>query len=70
MRFTRHYVETVSFHKISTPENYLKLRYFTQCLPNDIEETFIELNLRKVKWLLFATYHSPSQSGDTLFLSC
>ena len=26
----RNYAETVPFHKISTPENYLKLRYFTQ----------------------------------------
>ena len=29
-RIARNYAETVSFHKISTPWNYVKLRYFTQ----------------------------------------
>ena len=29
--------------------------------PNDIEGLFIELNLRKCKWLLLGTYHPPSQ---------
>ena len=33
-------------------------------LPNDIAGIFIELNLSKVKWLLFSTYHPPSQSDD------
>ena len=28
---------------------------------DDIEGIFIEINLRKCKWLLFATYHPPSQ---------
>ena len=28
-------------------------------LPQDIEVMFIELNFRKVKWLLFGTYHPP-----------
>ena len=37
----------------------MKLRYFRQCL--------IELNLRKLKWLLFSTYHSPSQADDYCF---
>ena len=36
-------------------------------LPNDIEKIFIELNLRKVKWLLFSTYDPPSQSDDYYF---
>ena len=36
-------------------------------LPKDIEGVFIELNLRKVKWLLFATYHPPSQSDEYYF---
>ena len=27
----RNYAETVPFHKTSTPGNYVKLRYFTQC---------------------------------------
>ena len=26
------FAETVSFHKISTPENQVKLRYFSQCV--------------------------------------
>ena len=29
-RFTRNYVETVPFHKIFTPGNQVKLRYFSQ----------------------------------------
>ena len=28
-------------------------------LAEDIEGIFIEINLRKCKWLLFATYHPP-----------
>ena len=28
---------------------------------------FIEINLRKCKWLLFATYHPPSQCGKYFF---
>ena len=28
-------------------------------LPQDAEGTFVELNFRKIKWLLFGTYHSP-----------
>ena len=30
-RITRNYAEIVPFRKISTPENYVKLRYFMQC---------------------------------------
>ena len=29
-----------------------------------IERIFIEINLRKLKWLLFGTYHLPSQSNS------
>ena len=29
-----------------------------------IESLFIELNFRKYKWLLFETYHPPSQQGQ------
>ena len=39
-------------------------------LSDDIKRIFIELNLKKVKWLLFSTHHPPSQSGWLLFLSC
>ena len=31
-RFARNTAETVSFHKIHTPGNLVKLQYFTQCL--------------------------------------
>ena len=36
-------------------------------LPHDIEGIFVELNLRKKKWLLFGSYHPPSQSDEHLF---
>ena len=36
-------------------------------LPIDINKIFIELILRKVKWLFFSTYHPPSQSEDYYF---
>ena len=32
-------------------------------LPDDIEGIFIEINLRKVKWLLFGTYRPPQQEN-------
>ena len=35
--------------------------------PNDIEGLFIELNFRKTKWLLFGTYHPPTQSDSYYF---
>ena len=28
-------------------------------LPQDVEGMFVELNVRKSKWLLFGTYHLP-----------
>ena len=34
---------------------------------DDIEGLFVELNFRKVKWLLFGTYHLPSQNGIYYF---
>ena len=33
----------------------------------DIEGMFIEINLRKAKWLLFSAYHPPSQSIEYFF---
>lgn len=36
-------------------------------LPNDIEGIFVEINLRKTKWLIFGTYHPPKQSDDYYF---
>ena len=35
--------------------------------PNDIEGLFIEVNLRKTKWLIFGTYHPPSQRDEFYF---
>ena len=35
--------------------------------PDDIEDLFIELNFRKTKWLLFGTYHPPTQSDSYYF---
>ena len=35
--------------------------------PDDIEGLFIKLNLRKVPWLLFGTYHPPSQKDSYYF---
>ena len=35
-------------------------------LPHDIEGIFVELNLRKNKWLLFESYHPPTQSDEYL----
>ena len=34
---------------------------------HDIKENFVELNLRKYKWLLFGSYHPPSQSDEYFF---
>ena len=36
-------------------------------LPHDIEGVFIELNFRRVKWLLFGTYHLPSKNYQYYF---
>ena len=33
-RIVQNYAETVPFHKISTPGNQVKLRYFSQCTVN------------------------------------
>ena len=35
--------------------------------PDDIEGLLIELNFRKTKWLLFGTYHPPTQSNSYYF---
>ena len=32
--------------------------------PSGIEGIFVEINLRKMKWLLLGTYHPPSQSDQ------
>ena len=40
--------------------DFLSRRSRKHVFPDDIEGLFINLNLRKVKWLLFGTYHQPS----------
>ena len=35
--------------------------------PSDNEGIFVEVNLRKTKWLLFATYSTPSQVDELFF---
>ena len=36
-------------------------------LPDDIEAIFIEINLRKSKWLLCGTYHPPNMDDSYYF---
>ena len=45
------------------PSKLLKRHEF----PSDIEGMFIELNLKKVKWLLLGTYHPPNASDSYYF---
>ena len=47
------------------PSKELKKHFF----PDDIEGIFIEINLRKTKWLMFGSYHPPSQS-DSYYFNC
>ena len=44
-------------------------RYTFPCTDKDgpVEGIFIELNLKKCKWLLLGSYHPPSQSDDYFF---
>ena len=37
---------------------------FLHNFPTDIEGIFIELNLRKTKWLILASYYPPSQNDE------
>ena len=36
-------------------------------LPHDIQGIFVELNLRKNKWLLFGSYHPSNQLDEYFF---
>ena len=36
-------------------------------LPSDIEGLYIEINLKKSKWLLFGSYHPPNQNDNYYF---
>ena len=35
-------------------------------LPQDVEGTFVELNFRKIKWLLFGVYHPSLKMTSTI----
>ena len=45
------------------PSNILSKHTFSE----DIEGIFIEVNLRTCKWLIFGTYHPPSQNDNYYF---
>ena len=45
---------------------YIRL-FSKHYFPSDIDGLFIELNLRKRKWLLLGRYHPPSQSDQYYF---
>ena len=47
------------------PSNLLTKHDFS----SDVEGLFVELNIRKSKWLLFGTYHPPVQN-DQYFFNC
>ena len=50
---------------IYVPEDIQSKPLMGHKLPHDIEGIFVELNLRKNKWLLFGSYHPPSQSDES-----
>ena len=47
------------------PSKEIKVNF----LPSDIECLFIELNIRKGKWLVVGCYHPPSQNNNYYFCS-
>ena len=53
------------FVKDDIPLKEIKVNF----LPSDVECLFIELNVRKVKWLIVDCYHLPSQNDDYYFCS-
>ena len=55
--------EIMIFIRDDIPSRVLTKHVF----PDDIEDLFIELNFRKTKWLLFGTYHPPTQSDSYYF---
>ena len=51
------------FVRDDIPSKEIKVSF----LPSDGECLFIELNIRKVKWLVVGCYHPPSQNDDYYF---
>ena len=54
----------ISYVREDIPTRLLTSRDF----PYDIEGLFVEIDLRKTKWLRFGTYHPPSQNDKYFFL--
>ena len=50
--------------RVFKPRKLLEKHNFS----DDIETLFVELNFRKVKWLLFGTYH-PSSHNDIYYFN-
>ena len=48
---------------------YTKQKAIKHNFPDDIEVLFLEINLRKVKWLIFGSYDPPNQS-DQYYFDC
>ena len=50
----------------------LSKQFHKHTFSDDIEGIFIEINLRKCKWLIFGTYHPPNQPDAYYFenISC
>ena len=48
-------------------EDILSKRLDKHVFPYDMEGLLVELNFRKCKWLLFRTYHPPSQADIYYF---
>ena len=53
-------------YMFDTPR-YTKQKFSGSQNSSEIEGPFNELNLRKIKWLLFGLYNPPSQSGEKCF---
>ena len=51
------------FVRYHIPTKEIKIKF----LPSDIECLFIELNIRKTKWLIVGCYHPPSQNDNYFF---
>ena len=49
------------------PSSLLNVHKCTQMYTNDIGGLFVEINVRKTKWLLCGIYHSPSQNEKYCF---
>ena len=55
----------MTFVKEDIPSKFLTKHNF----PSDVESLFVELNLRKSKWLLFGNY-PPAAQSDQCFFKC